>query len=160
MASASKQQPGISAAIYPVFEGLENSNLSGKEIADIIGVSAPTLSKWKHGHARVPAAKLAFLTLLLANLVEELEDLYGGWENASVSWHLQMRAHLDAVRVSLSRQETFNHALSPESIRSGAKMFRTWWNDCREQGSYSDTPSAAYSTAGKILSMENRDRLN
>lgn len=160
MASASTQHHGVSSVIYPVFEGLENSNLSGKEIADIIGVSPPTLSKWKHGHARIPAAKLAFLTLLLANLVEELEDLYGGWENATVSWHLQMRAHLEAVRDSLGRQESFNITLSPEAIREGAKMFRKWWNESRESVNYSNAPSAAYSAAGEILSMDNRERLN
>lgn len=122
----------LAVITYPVFDGLEQSKFSGREIAAIIGVSAPTLSKWRHGKARVPGDKLAFLTLLLANLVEELENLYGGWENATPDWHLQMRAHLEAVRESLLKQETLNSILSHEAIREGARLFRMWWNESRE----------------------------
>ncbi|HEC14760.1 MAG TPA: hypothetical protein ENI72_03280, partial [Rhodospirillales bacterium] len=49
--------------LHPVFQGFAEGRVSGKEIASILGVTPPTVSKWRKGKARVPAVKLAFLTL-------------------------------------------------------------------------------------------------
>jgi transcriptional regulator with XRE-family HTH domain len=115
---------------YPVFRGLEGSSVLGKEIAAIMGVTPPTISKWRKGRSRVPADKLAFLTLLLAHWLEEMEVLKKG---AAAQTRAGLFASVDWARECLKMQESINQALPPEAVLRGAHMFRIWWNDTEEQ---------------------------
>ena len=94
-------------AASPVFDGLEKIGQNGQNIADFVGVSPPTVSKWRNGHVAVPGETVVLLTLILASFVED---------------------SLDAARDDLSAQEKINHDLQPSAIRSGAIRFRYWWN--------------------------------
>ncbi len=99
-------------AALPVFEGLKGSMISGKEIASIVGVTPPTVSKWRKGRARPPAAKQVFLTLILAHWLEERG-------NAD--------PRLDGAGLCLKRQEICNASLPPQAIHEGVRMFKNWW---------------------------------
>lgn len=112
--------------IHPVFKGMELAGLSGVDIAKIAGVTPPTVSKWRRGNARIPDEKLAFLTLLLANQIEELKAACSGREGSD--WHQQMCLGLTLALGSLRDQESYNSALAPVAIRDGAKTFHQWWN--------------------------------
>ncbi len=104
--------------------------MSGKEIASILGVTPPTVSKWRKGKARVPAVKLAFLTLILANWLDEMENkarLESGGDPNPDAWRPSLRHPIDAARRSLKEQEAFNAVLPPEAVLEGARLFRDWW---------------------------------
>ncbi|MEO5335926.1 MAG: helix-turn-helix domain-containing protein [Magnetospirillum sp. WYHS-4] len=111
---------------FPVFDGLEESHVTGKELASIIGVTPPTISKWRTGRARVPAATLAFLTLLLASWLEELEELKRAHEATGrpAAW---LDEHLEEARRCLKEQEEVNTELPAAAIIQGVKMFQSWW---------------------------------
>jgi transcriptional regulator with XRE-family HTH domain len=112
---------------FPVFDGLEESRVTGREIATIVGVTPPTVSKWRTGRVRVPAATLAFLTLLLASWLEELEELKRAQQAAgrSADW---IDEHLEEARRRLSEQEAYNADLPAAAIIQGVRMFQSWWN--------------------------------
>ncbi len=120
--------------------------VSGKEIAAMVGVSPPTVSKWRKGRARIPATKLAFLTLLLAHGLAELEDLAARAEeeapfsSASAAWRARLNAHIVTTRRCLRLQEAVNSALPPDAHVEGARLFRLWWNGAR--GGLAEPPSA------------------
>jgi len=130
------------AGPHPVFKGLEASRLSGRDIAAIVGVSPPTVSKWKAGRRRVPAATLVFLTLLLANWLEDLENMVRMRTKAGQStnaWRTHMDQHISCARSSLNEQEEINTALPGKSVSEGARLFRDWWSSyCRPSGSPSE----------------------
>lgn len=110
--------PGLD--VFPVFFGLDRSRVTGREIASILGVAPPTVSRWRHGRVAVPAAKLAFLTFLLADWLDEAEsgeDLEDGGDSEA----------RDAARRCLVLQEAYNATLPPAAIREGALMFQDWW---------------------------------
>jgi len=117
----------IQSELLPVFDGLDKVGLSGKDIADVVGVSPPTVSKWRHAKANVPGDIIALLTLLLGNRIEELHDRFSGSGGVSGNWHMQARAGLDAALEDLRAQERLNKALPTEAVRGGAKLFRHWW---------------------------------
>lgn len=114
----------------PVLEGLSQIGLSGKEIAALSDVSAPTVSKWRGGKTRPPAAAVIFLTLVLAHKLEELEEiewqLDGGGE--ADDWALDLAEQVDSARRCLKVQERVNGAISPEAIHEGARRYRDWFN--------------------------------
>ncbi len=115
----------VGAGSYPVFDGFEESRVSGKDIAAVVGVSPPTLSKWRRGRTRIPAAKLTFLTMLLANGLEELEDVRRLEGNGAGSGWLD--GNLRAARRCLEEQEALNAELPPAAIHEGVRMFHDWW---------------------------------
>lgn len=117
---------------FPVFDGLEESQVTGKEIAAIVGVTPPTVSKWRTGRARVPAATLAFLTLLLASWLEELEELKRARLAAgrSADW---LEEHLEEARRRLREQEDYNSELPAAAIIQGVRMFQNWWHANADQ---------------------------
>ncbi len=122
------QRDGSNGDARRVFEGMERVGLSGLEIAELTGVSPPTVSKWRRGKIRVPAETLAFLTLLLANRIEEEEILYAGRDGDDGPWHRQHRDRVAEATACLRAQEDLNAALAPGSIRDGARRFRRWWH--------------------------------
>lgn len=117
----------------PALEGLTQVGMTGREIAGMADVTAPTISKWRQGKVRTPAATMVFLTLVLAHKVEEYET----WERdhrrrfgGPVSdWLHGILSQLDAARACLRAQEICNAAFSPESIHEGARRYRDWLND-------------------------------
>lgn len=111
----------------PVFSGLEKLGKNGQNIAEIVGVSPSTVSKWRHGHVAVPEEIVALLTLVLASFVEDVLDQETG-ESESQTWNFHRRAGLLAAREDLSAQEKINHQLQPFAVREGAIKFRYWWN--------------------------------
>lgn len=115
--------PAAAEEALPVFEGLKGSMVSGKEIAGIVGVTPPTVSKWRKGRARPSPAKQVFLTLMLAHWLEEREN---------------SGPYLYQARQCLKRQEICNASLSPQAIHEGVRMFKDWWN-----GQCGQAPTAA-----------------
>ncbi len=111
----------------PVFDGLDKLGHSGQEIAEILGVSPPTVSKWRNGHMPVPDEVVALLTLVLASFVEDILEQKSD-DSESVVWNFYQRARLQAARDDLSAQEKINHTLKPTAVRAGAIRFRYWWN--------------------------------
>ena len=80
---------GGSARRWPVLDGMAAVGLSGRDVAMVVGVTAPTVSKWRSGRIRVPAPKLAFLTLVLAHLLEEFSTmikLEAEWGTLTPNW--------------------------------------------------------------------------
>ena len=112
----------------PVFSGLKETGITGREVARALNVSPAMVSKWRKGKAILPPEKQIFLTLMLAEQVERLKDLYADWGRASAAWHLTVRAELQLSMEHLAEQEIRNGALSAVAITSGARMFRVWWN--------------------------------
>lgn len=116
----------------PVLDGLSQIGVSGKEIAQLSDVTAPTVSKWRGGKARPPAASVVFLTLVLAHKLEEIEDL--GWHieqpngDSLDDWALDLADQVEDARRCLKSQERFNAAISPEAVYEGAKRYRDWLN--------------------------------
>lgn len=111
----------------PVFNGLEKLGQNGQNIAEIVGVSPPTVSKWRNGHVAVPDEIVALLTLVLASF---LEDRLG--QNAergeSGGQSFGNKAGLAGARADLSAQEKVNDQLQPIAMRAGAIKYRYWWN--------------------------------
>jgi len=108
----------------PVFDGLEKADFTGKDIAEIVGVTPPTVSKWRCGRAQMPNRILIFLTLVLANRIEEMEAVADG----PTGWGAPDGSTLAAVRDFLSRQERLNRLLPADAVHEGARMFRHWWH--------------------------------
>ena len=111
----------------PVFGGMEKVGLTGRDLADVVGVSPATISKWRNGKTRVPGEIVALLTLLLGNRIEELQNLFSDMGAAPGSWQFQARAGMDSALDDLQVQERLNTALSTEDVREGTKRFRHWW---------------------------------
>ena len=61
----------------PVFSGLRETGVTGRQIACALKISPATVSKWRRGRAPIPAEIQVFLTLMLASQVDRLGDLYG-----------------------------------------------------------------------------------
>ncbi len=120
----------------PLFQGFDVSDLTGKDLANILGVSPPTVSKWRHGKARMPASKLAFMTLLLASRTEDMErslreNLRAAPDATPIDPAAVQRSNMGMaiamLRQCLHSQERINSALSPEAMREGSRQFRRWW---------------------------------
>lgn len=112
----------------PVFDGLEKLGLSGQSVAQIAGVSPPTVSKWRKGHVPVPSEVAALLTLVLASYVEDILDQQGDVKDPGKPWNFYQRAGLESAREDLAAQEAINHNLPPLAVRTGAIRYRYWWN--------------------------------
>jgi len=127
----------------PVFDGLAETGITGREVAGALKVSPATVSKWRRGHTPIPAETLVFLTLLLAEQVERLGDLYANWGPAPGAWHLHARAGLGAARDRLAAQEQRNGELPGGAICDGARRFRIWWNADRIVSELAAKPAPA-----------------
>ena len=112
----------------PVFSGLRETGVTGRQIACALKISPATVSKWRRGRAPIPAEIQVFLTLMLASQVDRLGDLYANWGRAPAVWHLTARAGLEVAREKLSAQETRNQTLPGFAICDGVRLFRVWWN--------------------------------
>lgn len=120
-------EPGVAPPAdgeLPVLRGLARARLTGKEIAAILGVSAPTVSKWRHGRADVPAATQQFLTLLLAEKVQAVAAAHR-WADSPV-FHPRLRGEVEALKRDLAEQEALNALLPPRALRDGTRRFRDW----------------------------------
>ena len=112
----------------PVFSGLRETGITGRQIACALKISSATVSKWRRGKAPIPADIQVFLTLMLASQVDRLGDLYADWGPAPAAWHLTARAGLEVAREQLTAQETRNQTLPGFAICDGVRLFRVWWN--------------------------------
>lgn len=104
----------------PVFNAFDDLGLTGRDLAEVANVTPPTVSKWRKAKARIPGEQLAFLTLVLAHLLDEVESM----NVADV--HLN-KGYLDAARAQLAYQDVLNRDLPAGEVRIGAQRFRTWW---------------------------------
>ena len=122
--SAGTPPPVAVGATMPVFRGLDNVDISDKEIAAITGVTGPTFSKWRSGRTQIPECKLVLLTLLLAHWIDEQEILLDCREKEVA---LKEALRLKTTRRCLMQQDIINQSLPPETVRKGSHQFRQWW---------------------------------
>lgn len=117
---------------YPVLDGLACAGVAGKSLAGIVGVSAPTLSKWRNGRSRMGGSQLVFLTLVLAHYLEEIEAMkekMGTYTtlNSKDHFHESFGGLQDDLQGFLHEQEIRNLALPPSDVHAGARLYRTWF---------------------------------
>ncbi len=115
----------------PVFDGLNHAGVDGRRLAEAMGVTPPTVSKWRTGGLRVPADSLVFMTLILADRVEDLAESYKGWGVGAPAWIQAAKANLAVAERRLEAQGEINLALPPAAVRDGSRRFRMWWNGPR-----------------------------
>lgn len=135
--TASEANSGPNAApsspeFLPVFAGFEQLGLTGRDVARLVDVTPPTVSKWRRALVQIPGAKLAFLTLVLAHLLEDqkaLDSLEAMLSTAPSTWDDGGESRgADAAAKSLMVQESLNLFLvTPAEIRAGSQRFRDWW---------------------------------
>ncbi len=123
--------------MLPVFRGLAEAKIQGNELARMIGVAPATVSKWRTGRSRIPAETQVFMTLLLANRIEDIVHDLGPQGRHS----RRMGVALRSIVGQLHRQEAINTTLHPAAQRLGARLFRQWWQ--RGNGPESDPIAAA-----------------
>lgn len=119
----------------PVFVAFDDLGLSGRDLAELAGVTPPTVSKWRAGKARIGGERLAFLTLVLAHLLDEADKVIAMHGELATSPQERARsdslrldaAHLDAAKAQLAYQDVLNRDLPAAEVRSGAQCFRVWW---------------------------------
>ncbi len=104
----------------PVFAAFIELGFTGRDIAAFVGVTAPTVSKWRVGKARIPGERLAFVTLALAHLLDEAPKTRVGQPD----WP----AKVSAARAYLAYQDVLNRELAVGDVREGAQLFRAWWS--------------------------------
>lgn len=112
--------------VRPVFRGLADGGIAGKQIAGILGVAPSTVSKWRRGGARPSDAQVQFLTLVLADLIRAKERTLDAMTDVPLAWRLGRESELAAMRQALVRQEVINRVLPPTAIRDGARIFKDW----------------------------------
>ena len=118
----------------PVFDAFDELGLSGRDIAELVEVTPPTVSKWRAAKIRVPGEKLAFMTLALAHLLDEAEtvaamndELGDDLQHTRAHKRGPDMGHIEAARAGLVYQDVLNRDLPPQEVRGGAQRFRTWW---------------------------------
>ena len=114
-----------------LFEGFVKVGLTGSDLASLAGVSAPTVSKWRRGLIHIPASRIAFLTLALAHLLEDLRQLRNldaELNERRSSWGERAEIIEEVVGGLLKVQEQINLEIDPSEVRLGAQMFREWWD--------------------------------
>lgn len=102
----------------PVFAAFVELGLTGRDVAEFADVTAPTVSKWRTGKVRIPGERLAFLSLVLAHLLDEAPKQVGG-----ADWN----DRLNAAKAYLVLQDVLNRELAVGEVRDGAQLFRAWW---------------------------------
>ena len=117
-----------------VFRGFDESFFPLAKIALVLGVSTAKLDAWCKGRTPIPAAKLAFLTLLLADRLDQLDEL-GAEEESQIRPVVHNdRDHwvvlkLETARRCLRAQEAHVAKLPPAALREGEKLFRAVWGN-------------------------------
>lgn len=117
--------PGL-IDVRPVFRGLSDGGIAGKDIAMMLGVAPSTVSKWRRGAARPNEDAIQFLTLILADVIGAKERALDAMEDVPLAWRLGRESELAAMRQSLFQQEAVNRVLKPAALRDGARMFKDW----------------------------------
>lgn len=112
--------------VRPVFRGLTDGGIAGKDIARMLGVAPSTVSKWRRGTARPNEDAIQFLTLILADVIGAKERTLDAMDGVPLAWRLGRESELAAMRQSLLQQEAINRALKPIALRDGARMFKEW----------------------------------
>jgi len=112
--------------IRPVFRGLTDGGVAGKELARMLGVAPSTISKWRRGTAKPNEETIQFLTLILADVIGSKERALDAMEDVPLAWRLGRESELAAMRQSLYQQEAINRVLKPTALRDGARMFKEW----------------------------------
>jgi transcriptional regulator with XRE-family HTH domain len=110
----------------PVFAALGELGLTGRDVAEFAGVTPPTVSKWRSGKVRIPGDRLAFVTLVLAHLLDDAQEMEakGPAGVEQDDW----KARLDSAKAYLVYQDVLNRELAAGDVREGAQMFRVWWS--------------------------------
>ncbi|MBT7147074.1 MAG: hypothetical protein HN893_09215, partial [Rhodospirillales bacterium] len=67
-----------------------------------------------------------FLTLVLANLIEDMEALERRLEEEGCAWNDMFGDQLHDLQALLREQEIYNAAHPPAVVREGAVLFRAW----------------------------------
>ena len=112
--------------VRPVFRGLSDAGLAGKDIAKMLKVAPSTVSKWRRGSAKPDDAAIQFLTLILADMIHSKERTLDAMDDVPLAWRLGRESELAAMRQSLLRQEVINQVLPGTAIRDGARIFKEW----------------------------------
>lgn len=110
----------------PVFEGLSCAGVPAKSIAEVLQVSAPTVSKWRGGKTPVPSATLVFLTLMLAHLIEDAEAMERRFDDIGAQRDGTLEEQLETMRRTLREQEVFTATLPADVVHAGARLYRDW----------------------------------
>lgn len=145
--------------LWPVLDGLESAGLSGRDVAMVAGVSPPTVSKWRSGRIHVPGPKLAFLTLVLAHLLDDLRtmlNLEAEWGTLSPNWSARTDPRGEAALRALEIQEGLNMALPAIEVRKGAQLFRAWW----ASGAATDLQAVVFEAFKTPLKTDNHEPNN
>ena len=114
-----------------LFEGFAKVGLTGSDLAGLSGVTPPTVSKWRRGIIQIPPSRIAFFTLVLGHLIEDLRQLRNldTSLNASRSeWGKRVEIIEEVAGGLLKVQEQLNMEIDPCEVRLGAQMFREWWD--------------------------------
>jgi len=106
----------------PVFSAFDDLGLTGRDIAELVGVTPPTVSKWRSAKVRIGGENLAFLTLVLAHLLDEADKMLNLGEQQAE------RGAVEAARSALVYQDVLNRDLPACDVRIGAQRFRAWWS--------------------------------
>ncbi len=112
--------------VRPVFRGLAEAGIAGKEIAEMLGVAPSTVSKWRRGTLQPPEAAVQFITLVLADRIGSRERTLDAMADAPLAWRLGRESEMSAMRQALRQQEAINMALPPLAVRDGARLFKAW----------------------------------
>lgn len=134
----------------PLFEGFAKIGFSGSDLAVLADVSAPTVSKWRRGLIQMPPSRIAFLTLALAHLLEDLRQLRiidASLSKNTSEWAKRAEITEEVVGGLLKVQEQINLDLDPREIRVGAQMFREWW----DSGVWDEMQNSWLRTIGAVI---------
>ncbi|NQV44884.1 MAG: hypothetical protein HQ501_08275 [Rhodospirillales bacterium] len=121
--------PLFGAARQPIFEGLACAGVPARTIAEMLNVSAPTVSKWRSGKSHIPLSSLVFLTLILAHLIEDAEILERRFDEIGARdslWGGPVDEQLTTMRRLLREQEVFTSTLAANVVLAGARLYRDW----------------------------------
>ena len=113
----------------PVFGAFDDLGLTGRDIAELADVSPPTVSKWRTAKVRIGGENLAFLTLVLAHLLDEADKMLNLGDQAD---HGE-RGPVEAAHAALVYQDVLNRDLAASEVRAGAQRFRAWWSSGEAQ---------------------------
>ena len=113
------------AEAHPVFCGLQEAMVSAREIAPMLGVAPSSARKWRRGRVKMSDTKFAFLTLFLANWLDEIEREKRSPIRPGRS---AMGLRLEATRRALGLQEGRNASLPPGALSKIAGKICAWWD--------------------------------
>lgn len=109
---------------FPVFAGLREIGLNDQDIGDILSLSMVDVAAWRHGRAQQPNSSLVFLTMVLADVIDQkaAEVSYGCASEISP----EMAPRITRARDHLKQQGCYNDALHLDCVDEGTDLFRGW----------------------------------